>query len=257
MGEITRLALKKERVAIVRAREQGAAAVPELLLLAAHAESEVREIALYGLDEVGDSVINPVFVAALLDPETMVRGVAMRALQKRPDPVLIPALLDTYVRSREPLVRHNVALMLGRLGPSTFASAALTRQLQSEADPLAQEGLVVALAKLGDESVRRRFIDALQASRGRDRVRFVQHATYLGESWLLPALAPWLDDLGPVLRVGVDGLPGPEYLRACDAAVNLVVAISGHRFSFPVGDRINYRPTDLAEVRRLLDAISR
>ena len=257
MSEISDLALQKERMSILKARAAGPSALPELLALARNADGEVREIALYGLDEVADRRASPAFVAALLDPEPMVRGVAMRALLKRPDPAVYAELLDAYDQSPEPVVRHNVALILGRLGAPPVDLDELGKRHEAEADPFAQEGLVVALAKLGDEGARDRFVELLHASRGRDRGRFLEHGSYLAERWLLPALAPLLDDLTPLLRIGVDGLPGPEYLRACDMALNLAARISAWGFSFPIDGATNYSAGALAEVRHFLEAIPR
>ncbi|MFO0758088.1 MAG: HEAT repeat domain-containing protein [Byssovorax sp.] len=257
MSEITDLALKRERMAILKARAAGPAALPELLSLAQNPEGEVREIALYGLDEIGDRRSAAVFVKALLDPEPMVRGVAMRALHKRPDPAVYQELLDAWDQSPEPVVRHNVALILGRLGSPPTDLDALGDRYEPEQDPLAREGLLVALAKLGDEGARARFAELLEASRGRDRGRFLEHCAYIDDRWVLPALEPVLDDETPMLRVGADGLPGPEYLRACDMTVNLVVKISGYGFTFPVGGRVNYPPGSIEEVRSFLQGIPR
>lgn len=246
------LALKKDRQAILRARELGAAAVPTLLQLARNANGEVREIALYGLDEVGDSRGSAVYAHALLDSEPMVRGIAMRALQHRPDAAVVDLLFDAYDRSPEPVVRQNVALILGRIGPPAVNPAELARRFKAESDPIAQEGLVVALAKLGDDSARKRFVELLDASRERDRGRFLEHVGYIHERWVLQALMPILDDTTSVLRIGVDGLPGPEYLRACDVAVNLLADLSGAALPFKVDGSTNYSAQNLAQARRVL-----
>ena len=254
MSEITRLALEKDRRAILEARAQGAAAFPELQILARNEDDEIREIALYGLDEIGDRRASPIFVEALLDRGPMVRGVAMRALLKRPDPAVYDLLLDAYDKSPEPVVRHTIALIIGLIGAPTAKPADLLRRFEAESDPFAEEGCIVALAKLGDERAQERFTELLAASRGRDRGRFLEHADYLHAPWVIHALRPVLDDLTPLLRIGIDGVPGPEYLRACDLAVNLVAAISGWHFSFPVDRNINYSAADLAEVQRFVDA---
>lgn len=254
MSEITRLALEKDRRAILEARARGAAALPELTQLARNEDGEVREIALYGLAELNDRRTSPIFAAALLDPEPMVRGVAMRTLLERPDPAVYDLLLDAYDQSPEPVVRHNVALILGRIGEPTVKIEDVRRRFEAESDPFAEEGCLVALAKLGDERAQERVAELLAASRGRERGRFLEHAAYLHAPWVVRALGPVLADPTPLLRIGIDGVPGPEYLRACDLAVNLVAAISGWHFSFPVGRNINYSAADLAEVQRFVDA---
>lgn len=255
MSEITDLILRKERVAILRARARGPAAEPELLHLVDHADDEVREIALVALDEVGDARTAHVFAKALLDPYPMARGAAMRALERRLDPAIVPALLHAYDRSPEPVVRHQVARYLGRIGLPAVHREPLRLRAASEADPLAKEGLCVALAKLGDEEAREEFKELLAASRGRDRLRLLEEAREIGERWLLRPLELLLDDLTPVLRIGVDGKPGPETLRVCDIALEVIVEITGWRLSFPVDHRTNYSEAQRAELRGYLDVM--
>ena len=63
-------------------------------------------------------------------------------------------------------------------------------------------------------------------------------------------LAALLDDVSKVLRIGVDGRPEfPEYLRACDIAVNLIAELAPAKFSFVVNRLTNYSSGQLAEVK--------
>lgn len=82
---------------------------------------------------------------------------------------------------------------------------------------------------------------------------------YLRAPWLLAPLRPVLDDRTELQWVGLDGHPElTQHLRACDLAVNLVAAITGHRFSFEVRGQenpTNYTDDQLAEVGRFLRAL--
>ena len=111
----------------------------------------------------------------------------------------------------------------------------------------------MALARRGDPAGQAEFIRNLHAAKDRDLARYLEYAGAIKAKWLLPALLPILDDKTPLVRIGVDGLPQqPEHLRACDIAVNLVAAISGHRFSFRVAGNVNYSEEQIAEVRAYL-----
>jgi hypothetical protein len=72
----------------------------------------------------------------------------------------------------------------------------------------------------------------------------------------LKPLLPVLEDQSTMVRIGVDGRPEiPEYLRACDLAINLVTAISRKSFSFQIDQKTNYTAAQIAEVRGFLKSL--
>ncbi len=247
---ITALALAHERRAIVLAREQGRHALPALLALCQAGDAQVREIAWQGLDEVLGPDEGQSFCAALDDTDAMVRAVALRALQRRHAGLNAGALLDERARLADPLVRHHLALLLVGLATSAQLPA-LQQYWQMEDDAHAREGLLVAMASLGDFDARQCLLALLDMARGRERARLLGHAQLLHASWLLPALADMLDDETPGLRIGVDGLPGPEYLRCCDLALNLIAAQLPGSLPF-AGTHLNYVSGQLALARDLV-----
>ena len=116
------------------------------------------------------------------------------------------------------------------------------------------EGLVAALAKLGDANAQRKFADGVEKSKDRERKRYIDDAAYIDQAWAARALAPVLADKTDMLRIGMDAMPGavPEYLRACDLAVNVIAKITKANFTFPVNGRTNYTDAQLSEVRQFL-----
>lgn len=250
MSALVQKVMAKSRDAIGDARAAGPAASPALLPLARSEDPEVRELAMWCLAEAGGPAAQEVMAQALLDGSPGVRAAAMGGLEKGLGPALAPRLLEALEKSPEPLVRRHVALFLGRI-PGT-GTQRIRAAYQAEQDRSAREGELAALARLGDAEARRAFAARLEGSSGADRIRMVELAQYLAAPWLLPSLAVLLDDWTPAVRVGADGFPGPEYLRVCDVAVNLVAAVTGRAFSFEVGPRKNYPAPALAEVRDAL-----
>ena len=252
VNEMVNMVLAKNRIAVLKARVLGPVAMPSLLLLAKHHDGEVREVALYCLSEINDPRVAQAFVDGMLDAETMTRAVAMRELYPRLKSEHYWPLLHIYDQSPEPVVRHNAALMLGRIGLPTVDSAQLLRRFRTETDSFAAQGLTVALAKFGNPAAQQHFVELLATSMDRKRKELLDHAKDIHQPWLLPALLPLLDDEMPVLRIGVDGFPGIDYLRVCDLALNLISAISQKNFSFAGNGYQNYSPQARAEVKQFL-----
>lgn len=242
--------MAKSRDAIGEARAAGPAASPGLLPLARSEDPEVRELAMWCLAESGGPAAQETLVRGLLDESPGVRAAAMGGVEKALGPAVAPGLLEALEKSPEPLVRRHAALFLGRI-PGT-GTQRLRGAWQAEGDRDAREGELAALARLGDAEARRAFAQKLVESSGSDRVRMVELARYLAAPWLLPSLGALLDDWTPAVRVGADGFPGPEYLRVCDVAVNVVAAVTGQSFSFEVGPRRNYPAAAIDEVRAAL-----
>ena len=238
----------------LRARGAGAAPVAALSGLLGDPDEEVRQLAVHCLAETGDPSAAGGLAAALFDPDPQVAMAAARALHAFTDPSIAPALLQAYDRAAEPAVRREVALVLGRVAGSAELLA-MRQRWETEASEEAKEGLTVTLARCGDDDAREAFERSLRASAGRDRLRWLQHAEFVAQRWLLPALGEVLDDQTPVLRVGVDARPDRiDALRACDLALNLIARITGARLSFPVTLARNYTDAELDEARRLVRA---
>jgi len=237
--------------AALTARQLGPSANHALIELTRHDSARVRRIAAYCLDETGGPDAAAAFAALVLDGDAQVRAAALQGLSNHLAEVAPQSLLDASDASGDPYVRQQLMLLAGRLPAVTTAD--LRRRYESERNPEAKEGLVVALAARGAAAAQAEFARALGASRNRDRARYLEYAGLIGQPWLLPALLPILDDRTPLVRIGVDGMPHlPENLRACDIAVNVIARITGHGFGFRIAGNVNYTPEQIAEVKALL-----
>ncbi|MFO0556068.1 MAG: HEAT repeat domain-containing protein [Polyangiaceae bacterium] len=217
---------------------------------------EVRELAVQCLLRVEHPNAAHALVLALDDPHFQVRGAALSGLERRAQPVMQAALFAAYDRAEDPWTRSGIARALGRVGAALDVRA-LRERCDREPDPVAREGCVVALARAGEPAAREQFARQLHAARGEDLLHLFEQCAYLHAPWLLPALAPLLEDETPVSFYGghdPEGRP-PGALRVCDLAVNLAQEISGAAFSFSVAPRKNYARSERAEVARFVDAM--
>lgn len=237
--------------ATIAAREAGTAATPALVPLTHDANAEVREIALLCLAETG----GPEAVRALLDrtadDDPTVRAAALRGLHRRATAADGAALLDAATRVADPDTHQALLVLLGQV-QAIAELPALRDRCAHESNAVVQDGCIVARAWLGDDAGREAFRQRLIASRGRARAQWVGWAEQIRAAWLVPALPSLLDDEEPVRWIGVDGRPGPETLRVCDVAVNLVTEITGRRWSFAVRANVQYTPRQRDEVRAFL-----
>jgi HEAT repeats len=250
MQNLIQQVLDKQPAAALTARQIGPSANAELIKLTRNDDAKVRRVALYCLDETGGADAAITFVRMTLDDDSQVRGAALQGLIHHQDAAVPATLLDAFDQSPNAYVRQQLMLVAGKL--PGVATAEIERRYRAEQDPQAKEGLVVALSTRGDSHAQGEFIHGLHASENRDRARYLDYAEQIKAAWLLPALAPILDDKTPLVWIGVDGKPElPQSLRACDIAVNLIAAISRHKFSFPVGGK-NYTDAQIAEVKAFL-----
>lgn len=236
------------------AKGAGAAPVPDLVRLLADRDPEVRQLAVYCLSETGDPSAADGLASALFDADEQVAMAAAKALHALASPQVASMLLQALDRAVDPMVRREVALVLGRV--AGLPELAAMRQRWRAATPgEVKEGLTVALAGRGDDDARAEFERRLLASEGQDLLRWLQHAERVAGRWLLAPLGRILDDPTPVLRVGVDARPDLiQALRACDLALILIAKIANARFSFPVTRDHNYTDAELDEARQLVKA---
>jgi len=244
---------QKDFTATLRARELGPEAASGLTPLVRDPDPVVRQLALLCVLETGaPSALNAAF-GALADDDPQVRSVALRGLGELATRSHATRVVEALRDHAEPETRRELAVIVGALGERQ-ALEPLRAACARHSDPETQRGCLVARAWLGEAAAQEEFGGLLQASSGRERIDLLDHADRIRARWLLPYLGVLLEDTGPARWIGVDGLPGPETLRVCDVAVNLIAAITQHRFGFAVGPKINYLPSNLAEVARYLRA---
>lgn len=235
------------------ARGQGDAVTREIRELLRHEDRKVRLLTVACLESAGGAEAGAALVPMLLDPDAQVRSTAVRALHQHPDPALYPRLMEVYDQSSDPMVKHHIPMIVARNDERIANTTPLLDRWNKEADADALEGMVVGLARLGNEDAQIQFVQLLHSSSGKTRDRFLRHAEYIHQSWLLKPLGPILLDETKLRYLGPHGRDVD--LRACDITLNLIADISSKRFSFPVNPRANYTREQLAEVKTYVEEL--
>lgn len=218
-----------------------------------HPDPAVRELVLWVLDVLGGMAAARAGAAAALDANAQVVGLALRVLRHHAVPAVLEQVMGDYTAAPDPGVRTHLALVLGRLGTSPIQVLALAA---TEPDGDARDTLTLVAGHLGGAEARARAAELLASYRGRRAQRAVEDLEFLGGSWALPSLLPWLDDVAPVLRIGAEHLPGPMHLRVCDLTVNLAARLGPAPFPFPTDGKTNYTDAQLQLAKEYLHGLA-
>ncbi len=247
--------LKGDSSAPNLARQLGRKANPTLLELVKNPAPMVRMDTMFCLAETGGPEAVDALIAGLTDEDPQVCGAALGGAKKHSTSAQLSALFKAYDTCPHGVYRQHIALLIGRQDKADPKE--LKKRKTAELNEDAREGLVVALARLGDKEEQQEYVTRLHASKGRVRGRWLDHGKYIHQPWLLKPLLPVLDDKEPVVRIGADDPEAriPEYLRACDVAVNLASSIAARKFSFKVDGITNYGEPQVDEVRRFLKTV--
>lgn len=247
--------LAKDPGASLRAKQLGRPANPMLLELMKDPDADVRRVTLYCLKETGGPETAKQFVASLTDEDPQVAGVAVDGANKMYDPAFVPQYLQAYDQAPEGFIRGEIALLAGR-SDKTDPKELLKRET-TEQDPAAQEGLLVALSRLGDKPHQQEFVRRLQSARERTLRRFLLvHGRYINQPWLLKPLLPLLDAKDNLVHYGVDARPDLDLdLRTSDVTVFVVAAISQRKFTFKIDEFTKYTDAQIDEVRKFLKGL--
>jgi HEAT repeat protein len=253
MNELIQKVISKDPTATLDAKRIGRSAAEPLVRLTANEDPVVRELALRCLIESGGDGLSRIFAKFLTDESGSVRGAALAGVNKYIDPSVLSQLMSAFDNSEDlPEMREQIALLIGRT--ESADTRELLKRLENEKDQLARDGIVAALAKLGDQQGRADFVDGLRNAKGERLKRYLDYVDYINEEWAARALGPVLHDKTPLLRIGIDGAPdlGPGNLRACDIAVNLIAKILKPPLKFQVDMKTAYTDAQLQEVRNFL-----
>lgn len=258
---------QEDYTAQLEARARGDAALPELEPLLAHAEPEVRELAVHCVVEAGGDRVADLLLPRLHDPEEQVAMAALRGLERYAEARHVGALLGVYDAGVDPELAPGLVLLIGRFPASLvphLRSGGLHQRARAAPDPATRDAWQAVLVRLGDDDAQRAFVGALRSATGEALRVLLERCAFVGGPWLLPALDPVLDDLTPLVRVGIDGRPDLiDALRARELAMLAIDAIArahpalGFSPSFPISRAVHYDDAQAAEVQPWLRGLPR
>jgi hypothetical protein len=236
-------------------------AIPAVRELALRSDPRARRAALIVLVQRKAPGCEDVYERALREGDADLAFRALEGFETRLEPWQQAALLAAYDARPEGHVRGAIARTIGTLDDRADYWE-FKKRADAERDEEAKEGVLFALARMGDGAARTEVVRRVQAAKEIRKLDFFdRHLPYLKGRWLLNALLPFMDDEevvfdGRSLYHGGAGEAIPEMFcrteRACDRAVCWAAEISGQSFSFPVERMVNYTPAQRDEVREFL-----
>ena len=237
--------------ALSMAASVGPEVVPLLATVLGESQVVARELAMECLSQMRIPEAKPVLLEGTRDRHVQVAMAAAGGLETLVRPVDVPEVMAALAVASHPLVRRGLALMVGRLaGPGKIDDL---RQLrEAETSSVAREGLVIALARLGDESAREAFVTRLEDADEHERRRWLEDCRELEcGAWLLPSLGRLLDDDSPLARPS-SRAPGTSSPRVCDLALQLIARLAPRGLGFECERPRRFSTTELDAGRRLV-----
>ncbi len=230
------------------AADLGRPAAPVLARLASDPNPQVRLTALVCLETVGGDHAIQTALAHIEDTDEQVASEALIILLHDPPQGQEKLLLAAFDRGKYAATRLQIPLIAGRLAPKVDPEPWRKRYAVEQAVDV-KENLLVALARMGDAGARAEFARQLKAARGPETPRWIEHAEYVDQPWVAPALLALLDrrdhavDLAPDFK---NRLPQ----RVCDLAARALVEITHAKVGFPVRRVQPFTDDELRAIRR-------
>ncbi len=230
--------------------EDRSAAIPTLHKLVFNANAETREIAIHCLTDIKITEVSKITAACLKDSSQEVRRTAITYLISYCDQTVVPDLISN-LKNADEVVRAGVAEVIGRVG-SGFHIRNLEQQLKQEPDLTVQKKLRLAMAKLGDTSMKDKIAQQMKVNDSNVRFQAIRDLQYIDDKNLARELLPALDDVGNTyLLSSMDRKPA-RYARVCDLAINTISVWFKDAFSFEVSNYKNYSEKEIEEAKQFL-----
>lgn len=252
LSELEQQVLAKKPMSVRTTDQIGAASFELLSRLSRHQDAEVRMIALGCLRRLKDERLVPLFVQALADDSPTASVEALRGLKERLGELEAGPLLSIYPRLHDAQRREQVALLLAQRPETTLDE--LRELAMGEQQTVALDALQVGMAIRGEHEAREYVLKALGNSWNEEMKRWLGLVELIDQYWVLEGVLPILDNEIPLVYLGVDGVGdhGPQYLRACDLALNIAAKIGRRRFPFSVDSGTQYSEEQRAWVKSSL-----
>ncbi|MEQ8381224.1 MAG: HEAT repeat domain-containing protein [Coleofasciculus sp. A1-SPW-01] len=172
-------------------------AIPGLLKLLEHSDSDVRWRAAYALGKIGSENAIPGLLKLLEDADSYVRLKAAKALGKIGSENAIPGLLQ-LLKDSDSSVRRSAAIALGNIG-SENAIPGLLKFLE-DSDSYLRYSAAEALGKIGSENAIPGLLKFLEHSDAYVRMSAAEALGQIGSENAIPGLLKFLEDSDAVVR---------------------------------------------------------
>lgn len=234
------------------AEQQGSAALDVIERYLSHSDPRVRLLVVDCVVAADGDDAAALLVKALRDDDEQIRANAMNGLKEHLPNGMQGELLAVLREADFWYLRQQIPMALAKMGNSSVRSALQSVYTERSPDDVrVQTGYRAALAKLGDPQAREAFAEQLSNARGEEVYRLMELVRYIGEPWLIPSFLPLLEqkEVAKVYRSGL-GSSMTIRRRTCDLAVDAVLDLSDHSFSFEKDRSAQYTDEQIAEVTR-------
>jgi HEAT repeat protein len=226
---------------------------PDLALQAASLlevrDEEVRELAVSVLNQAQGEEARRALLRAVYDKSAMVRALAARFLQNHFMSEHLNDLAKLLRAHKDPYIREQVALLLGKLGERK-AIVVLEERWSVEKESHARRALTLALARLGEAKHTKALRARLALEAPEERAEALADLLYVQDKSMIPLLRPLLDDVRDAKNVGPSH--GPSWIRVCDLAINTLDSLLNHPFPFAINPMKRYDPKEIETAKAYL-----
>ena len=251
--DLDRLIKTRNWSAVQLSGQSGPSIVPALEPYLQNSDEVIRLLAVDCIGAAGGPQAPRLLIRALADTNEQVRNDAVNALHHNLQPGHESELLAAWDanRARDTYLRQQIPMILG-LMHANQRIADLKARLGADPRQDVKDGIIAALAKLGDAPSRDTFGVMLRDARGKRTADLIELVKYLDEPWVIPYLVPVLQRRD----IAIDLSTHRKQLmrRECDLAVDEVIRISKAHFSFAVDTTAQYSEAQINEVLRYAQA---
>jgi hypothetical protein len=186
---------------------------------------------------------------ALHDRDTEVVAEALSLLHEHPPRQRDLELYKIFKTIDDPFAREQIPMIAGRLSPNLDSRPWIDEMTLREETGVPSDGLVTGLARMGHPRAREHFVRRLLAAQGRRSPAWIERCAYMEDTWIVAPMAPMLDRYEFALSLNPDD--PDSYLRTCDLAVEVIVALTKAEFDFPVKRIERYTGPELSKVKEI------
>jgi hypothetical protein len=227
----------------------GPQASPAIVPLTDDPDPQIRATAMVCLGITGGELASVTALKKLYDTDDDVVVQSLQVLRKHPPAGYEAELLKAFTGLQTTGVRENLPLVAGRMAPKIDPGP--WKQLwQRERDPGVKESLMVGLARMGDAQAREQFVKEVNAARGQDVVRWLEHCKYMEDRWIVREMMPLLNRTDVAFELNPDG-KNKWPMRVCDLAVKAIVELTKEKPKFPAQRPSQFMPAEIEETRQI------
>lgn len=225
---------------------------PKLVSILDDDDPEVRELALYALNNIGGKEVRHGILKALRDKNINVRSTASRFLMAKYDKEDLHLYLQELSTNEDELVREKIALIIGKIGDQHTIDP-LKLQIEKEIDSHAQRAMYLALVKLKEKEAQDKYRNSLIQKPPKELAIALNDYIYINDHVFVPNILPLLEDTRDAVNVAPSN--HVHFIRVCDVAVNILDEALEHPFSFKLEEGKRYSIEERNEVKNIIKDI--